>query len=194
MAGDVSGPAGQRPNTQAGGLAIRVNAIDQGVRGNVNFVDTPGVQWAAADQPLPAPARMTVTASIQAELLLASATGIDLVPGGAAVLLLSALAQTRVQVTRVQFIAESVTGAGTQPIVEVGTDTPGNPPNDDVKASGALALTATDQIEEASLLTPRPSIDQTAPNDVLRMRQTGAATSFTTYVVGIQVWGTIVTP
>ncbi len=195
MAGDVSGPAGDRPTTQQGGLAIRINGVDQGVRGNVNFVDTPGVSWSGADQPAPLPARMTVTAELAAEVLLASATGINCVPGGALATLLAAIPQTRVRISRIEFIAEDVTGAGTQPTFEAGTDAPGNPPNNDQATSQALALTATDQHQALALLTtPRPTIDQTAPNDVLRVRQTGAATGFTTYVVGIQVWGSVVTP
>lgn len=193
MAGDASGPEGARPTTGPGGLGIRINSVDQGVRDNVNFNDTPGVAWTAADQPAPAPARMTVTARLSAEIRLAYVTGVDLVPGGALQTLISAIAQTRLQVSRIFVIAENVGTVSVQPVVEFGTDTSGNPPNNDMVASGALALTATDQIQELTLLATRPTIDQSAPNDVLRMRQTGAATA-ASYVVGILVLGSVITP
>lgn len=192
MPGSASAPApGRQPYTGPGGIGVRVNDAPAGVRSDINLVSTPGVSWVATDDP--GNARVNVSARVAGEVLLGSATGIDLLTGTELALLISALAVQRVSVTRIVVLAEDVTVVTIQPTVEAGTDAPGNPPNNDMAVSQALALTATDQMQELTLLDPRPTLDQSAPNDVLRLRQTAAATA-TTYTVGVQVYGVVLVP
>lgn len=191
MPGEVSGAVPGYPFTRDGGLGIFVNGAPQGVRPNTNLLDTPGMSWSAADNP--GANRVDVTARFDGEVELGTATGLDLGAGGVLQDLIAALAVTRAQVTRILVIAENVNTVAVQPTVEAGTDNPGNPPNDDVAPSQALALTATGQVQELALANPRPSITQVNPFDVLTLRQTVAATAVA-YVVGVRVFGTVVDP
>jgi len=195
MPGGASGPAvGGQPYTGDGGIALRVNGAPAGSpRSNVNFQSTPGLSWSGADD-VPND-RVNLQPSLRAEVLLGTPlTGVDLVPGGALELAVSGLTVQQAKVTRVVAVCEQLVGAGTDPEVEAGTDDPGNPPNNDVALAQALAFTAVGQELELALESPRPLITQAGPFDVLRLRQTVAATGYTNFVVGFQVYGLVITP
>ncbi|HEU03201.1 hypothetical protein LCGC14_0273610 [marine sediment metagenome] len=191
MSGTSLGKTDGRPGAQDGGLAIRVDTVDQGVRNNINFRNTPGVRWAAVDDPTP-PARMIVTAELDAEVLLAPpVTGLDLATGTVLATLLTAIAAQLMHVTRVVLIATDISGLTVQPTVQLGTDVtvPSN-----LASPQALALTATGQIQELALADPRPGVDA-GPSvfDEAILDQTVAATA-TTYEVTAQIWGVVLTP
>lgn len=194
MPGDALGGVPDRPAARPGGIAIRVNGAEQGVRDNVNFVDTPGVVWTGQDDV--GNSRVDVRSRIQGEVLLAPAiVGLDLLAVSLQDLIASgALGVNRAQVSRVLLVASNVSGVTTQPIIEVGTDLPGNPPNDDVSPSGGLSLTATGELEEIPILALRPTLVGTAtPDGVLTLRVTNTPGA-TNYLVDVYVLGTVITP
>lgn len=192
MPGDAVGGVPDRPYTRPGGVATRVNAFLVGVRDTINYEDTPGVTPFAQDDTINA--KVNVQFRVNGEVRLGPrVTGLNLLTTSLATLLSSPLYQ-QAQVTRVLVIAENVDTVTTQPDVEVGTDAPGNPPNNDVAASQALTLTATGQVQELTLVTPnRPVLTQTPPVDVLRLRRTNVPGA-NAYLIGVQVFGTVLVP
>lgn len=188
MPGTAAGRNDGRPSNQEGGLAIRINTVDQGVRNNVNLVDTPGVRWTASP---PDADIMDVSAEIDAEVKLGpTITGIDLTAAGATQIL-AALAATFAMVTRIVLIAEDIQVVSVQPSVRAQTDgtLPGN-----LAAGQALAFTANGQVRELTLVDPRPGLDPGPSNfDQVLMDTTAQATA-TAYLVTAQVWGVVLTP
>ena len=189
MAGTAVGKAGDGSTLGEGGLAIFVNGAPQGVRPNFKYENTPGVRHLVVDQPAPAPARLVVTTELDAEVLLAPpATGLDLTTGTVLATLLTGIAAQLVHVTRLVLIAELITDV-TVPDNIAGT-------LGGAAGSQALALTATGQIQELVLRSPRPGVDP-GPSvfDEVILDQTAApGGGFTAYTVTAQLWGVVLTP
>lgn len=187
----VSGPVPGRPYTRTGGLAIRGDGVSLGVRPNLNFVSSPGAQpmiSLGTD-------RVNISWQLNTEVLLGEAL-IDLLAPGP-VTLLSSPTFTRAHVTRVIVVVTSLTGGiTTQPIIEVGTDTPGTNPNDDIAMPQFLdnGLNAVDFSQDLILENPRATIDQVSPTDIVRFRVDSAAVGPSTYIVSAQLYGVVVTP
>lgn len=192
MPGDALGGVDDRPSTRPGGIAIRVNDVEQGVRDNVNFEDLPGVEWTGQDDV--GNSRVNVRARIKGEVLLAPAViGIDLLSITVQDLIaVGTLGVTRAQVTRILLVGNNVDTPTTQPIVEAGTTS--GPPNDDHATPAALSLTADGELEELSILPVRPTIVGTAtPDGQLRLRVTNTPGA-TAYLVDAYVLGTVLVP
>ena len=193
MAGTALGKAGGGTTAGDGGLAIRVDGTDLGVRNNVAFRNTPGVRWLAVDTPAPSPARMVVTAEIDAEVQLAPASvALDLTaaPGVVATLLASIAAQLE-HVTKIVLISTDVSGVAVQPSVRAHTDVTllGN-----LAPTQALVFTGPGQVFELALASLRPGIDpgpSTFDEAILDLVSSATAT---TYEVTAQIWGAVLTP
>lgn len=194
MPGGASGPAtGGKPYTGPGGIALRVNGAPIGSpRSNLNLISSPGITWIGADD-VPN-ARVNAQAVFRGEALLAEVAPFDAIPGGAVLVPLSGIAQAQLSITRIVAVLEAIAGAGTAPEFEAGTDDPGNPPNNDIALAQALTFATAGQEQALTLENPRPLITQGAPFDVLRIRQTVAATGFGTYAVSFKIFGAVVTP
>lgn len=192
MPGAASGPRGSEPVAQGGGIALRVDGTPVGVpRDEINLTSSPGVTPRVADDATPGSEKADIGFDLSAEVLLvAPITGADLVAGVGTLALVPALAgATRLVISKVQIVPESVDGApGVQPILQV--ETPASV--GDHVASGALSV-AGDSFEDMLMVSPRPVLDATAPNNLLSLVQTGLATA-TNYTVTILVWGYVLTP
>jgi hypothetical protein len=127
-------------------------------------------------------------------LLVDPITAQDLVTGIGTVALIPALAgATRYMVSRVQVVPETVDGApGVQPTLRLET-----PAGAGDHAPLLPLVVAGDSYQEmgtaGALVSPRPILDSTAPNNLLNVVQVGLATA-TNYDVTFLVWGYVLTP
>jgi hypothetical protein len=192
----LSGPTGSEPVTESGGIAIRNDGTPVGTpRDTINLISTPGMTPRVADDATPGFEKSDIGWDASAEVLLVPPiTGQDLVAGIGTLALVPPLGgATRYLISKVQVIPESVDGApGVQPTLRLET-----PAAVGDHAPLLPLVVAGDNYQEMGtgglLVTPRPMLDSSAPNNRLNVVQVGLATA-TNYTVTFLVWGYVLTP
>jgi hypothetical protein len=171
---------------------MRIDGTPVGVpRDEINLTTSPGISPRVADDATPGSEKADVGFDLSAEVLLvAPITGQDLVAGIGTVAVIPALAgATRYLVTRIQVVPELVDGApGVQPILAFET-----PAGAGDHVAAAALVVAGDNFQDLPMVALRPTLDSTAPNNLLNVVQSGLATA-TNYDVTILVWGVVLTP
>lgn len=191
MAGTISGPRGSEPIEQSGGLAIRSDGAPVGTpRSAINLISTPGVTPRVVDDPTPSFEKSDIGWDVSAEIALSVTTGQDLVAGVGTVVLIPALAgATRYLISRVQVIPEIVdVSPSVQPTIQVESPAAAQ----DHVVSTMLSV-AGDNFQDLTMVSLRPILDSSAPNNLLNLVQTVNATA-TDYTVTVIVWGYVLTP
>ena len=189
MPGDAAGLFNGKPYSQRGGLGIFVDGALVGVRANINFVSGLGFGVTGGSDDA-VNERTNILLGFNGEGFLGEVdqSNGDLTPGTLLETLVpeANLGGADWAISRVLVIARDIQGSDTQPSLEVGTDAPGNPPNNDVAAAQALTLTATGHVQELTLAAEQPILNAGAPNNLVRVRQTVApGAGFTAYRVQI---------